>query len=296
MTKRAFAWGMILATAWGSFGGEPARADNKKVLLFTKSAGFQHPVVKRGDGGELGLAEQTIVELGKKHGFDVTVTKDGSQINAVNLAKYDVLFFFTQGELNTPGLDKNTPVADADKASILEYVKGGGGFVGTHCGGADTFHGWIEGDKKPFLDMVGGEFITHGIQQESRVDVVDPDFPAVKGWPKSLKITDEWYAYQGFHGNMRVLMMLETDGMGGPMYKRPPYPITWCSNYGKGRVFYTGMGHREDVWTNPLYQDLVANGVLWAAGAVPGDASPNLKEIFGDEAKALERINPPVKK
>jgi type 1 glutamine amidotransferase len=90
--------------------------------------------------------------------------------------------------------------------------------------------------------------------------------------------------------------MLETDGMEGFMYNRPSYPITWCSNYGKGRVFYTGLGHREDVWQNPLYQSLVANGILWAAGALPGNASPNLKELFGDTETALKRINPKTSK
>lgn len=271
-----------------------AEAENKKVLMFTKSAGFQHSVVKR-DGDELGQAEKTVIELGKKHGFDVTATKDGSQINPENLKKYDAVYFFTQGEIDKEGLDKNPPVAEEHKHAILEYVKNGGGFVGTHCGGADTWHEFVEGNKKPFLEMVGGEFIVHGIQQKSRVDVIDPDFPALKGWPKSLTIIDEWYAYKGFHDNMRVLMMLETDGMVGQMYKRPPYPITWCSNYGKGRVFYTGLGHREDVWENPLYQSLVANGILWAAGALPGDATPNIKELFGDVESGLKRINPPGK-
>ncbi|MFO0949488.1 MAG: ThuA domain-containing protein [Planctomycetota bacterium] len=269
-----------------------AKAENKKVLMFTKSQGFQHSVVKRGDNGELSMAEKIVTELGKKNGFDVTATKDGSLINAENLKKYDAVYFFTQGEIDQVGLDKQPPIKQEEKEAILEYVKNGGGFVGTHCGGADTYHAWVVDGKRPFLEMVGGEFIGHGIQQESRVDVVDPNFPAMKGWPKSLTITDEWYAYRDFHANMHILMLLETEGMAGPLYKRQPYPIAWCSNYGKGRVFYTGMGHREDVWEHPLYQSMVLNGILWAAGAIPGDATPNLKQIYGDEKQALERINP----
>ena len=42
--------------------------------------------------------------------------------------------------------------------------------------------------------------------------------------------------------------------MEGPSYKRPPYPSTWARMHGKGRVFYTSMGHREDVWTSPEFQ------------------------------------------
>ncbi len=76
-------------------------------------------------------------------------------------------------------------------------------------------------------------------------------------------------------------------------YQRPEYPITWCSMYGKGRVFYTGMGHRDDVWASDDYQKMVAEAVLWSSKAKGDDVKPNLKDLFGDEDKALERMNPP---
>lgn len=265
-------------------------AEKKKVLMFTKSSAFEHSVVHRDDKGNLALAERIVVSLGKKHGFDVVVTKDGGQITAENLKNFAALLFFTQGELTQSGRDGQPPMKPEDQPAILEYVRNGGGFVGTHCGGADTFHDWPE-----FLEMVGGEFIGHGAQQEARVDVVDPEFPAVAGWPKSFSLVDEWYAYAGFNSRMHVLMMLRTEGMDGGdkrYYNRADYPITWCSQYGNGRVFYTGLGHREDVWENQLYQNMVAKALLWALGEVEGDASPNLKKLFGDEQKALTRINP----
>lgn len=270
----------------------PARGeDTPKVLLFTKSQGFEHPVVHR-KGDQLGLAERTIVEIGKQRGFEVTPTKDGTQINAGNLKNYQALFFFTQGELTELGLDRQPPMKKEDRESILEFVRNGGGFVGTHCGGADTFHRWEDGGKKPFAEMVGGEFIGHGPQQKARIEVVDASFPAMKPWDKSFPLIDEWYAYRGFHANMHVLMMLQTAGLTGKDYKRDSYPITWCSQYGKGRVFYTGLGHREDVWQNPKYQEMVGTAVLWVLGKLEGDCSPNLKQLFGDEAAALARINP----
>lgn len=274
-----------------------ASADEKpKVLMFTKSQGFQHDVVARKNPEELSLAEKIVTELGKKNGFDVTCTKDGTKINPDNLKNYQVLYFFSQGEIDdapehtrdkTPGVPKET------RGCVIDFVSNGGGLVGTHCGGADTWHGWKEGKSRPFLDVIGGEFATHGAQQVTEVRVVDPKFPAVKGWPAQFKLNDEWYAYKGFMPNMHVLLMLETEGMKGPMYKRDDYPITWCSNHGKGRVFYTGLGHRDDVWTNELYQNMVAQGILWAAKKVDGDASPNLKEIYGDVDTAMKRLNEP---
>ena len=67
--------------------------------------------------------------------------------------------------------------------------------------------------------------------------------------------------------------------MEGPMYQRPPYPATWARKHGQGRVFYTSMGHREDVWTNPIFQDVLTGGVAWALGDVKADVTPNLEQV-----------------
>jgi type 1 glutamine amidotransferase len=283
-----FAGFLCSVTAWAD--------DRPKVFMFTKSQGFQHDVVARKKADQLSLAEKIVTDLGKENGFDVTCSKDGTLINPENLAKYQVIHFFSQGELDDPAektRDKAPSVDIAKRSCVLDFVKNGGGFVGTHCGGADTWHKWREGEARPFLDMVGAEFRTHGAQQKSSVRVVDSSFPAVKGWPAQFELNDEWYAYKGFMPNIRVLMMLETENMSGPMYKRDDYPITWCSSFGDGRVFYTGLGHRDDVWTNPLYQKMVAQAILWAAKKVDGESTPNLKEIYGDVDRAMKRLNKP---
>jgi type 1 glutamine amidotransferase len=210
-----------------------------------------------------------------------------------------VLYFFSQGEIDSTGKtrDGSPSVLKEHRDCVLEFVHKGGGLVGTHCGGADTWHEWRTDDgKRPFLDVIGAEFATHGAQQVSTVRVVDAKFPAVAGWPAQFQLNDEWYAYKGFMDNIHVLMMLETEGMKGPMYKRDDYPITWCSRHGEGRVFYTGLGHREDVWTNELYQKMVGTGILWAAKRVDGDASPNLESIYTDLPAAMKRLNEPFAK
>ena len=75
---------------------------------------------------------------------------------------------------------------------------------------------------------------------------------------RSFTITDEWYALKNFADDLHVILVQVTEGMKGHMYERPNFPITWARAYGKGRVFYTSMGHREDVWENPMYQALLA--------------------------------------
>jgi len=278
--------------------------DKKRVLMVTKSSGYQHDVVKHQDG-QLGLAERTVKDLCDKLGYEIVITKDASMLNAENLKRFNGLFFYTQGDLTIPGVDKQTPMRKEDRQAILDFVKNGGGFVGTHCGGADTFDGglWVENGKKPFIEMVGAEFTGHGAQQDATVEVVDPNFPAVSHWPKSFRKWDEWYAYDGFHDNMHVLMVIRTEGMKGWEYQRPDYPITWCSNNGSGRVFYTGLGHVEKMWENEHYQKMLSDALRWTVKDAEADASPNLKSLFGDEKAALTRFNtqgprpaPPAKK
>ena len=103
-----------------------------------------------------------------------------------------------------------------------------------------------------------------------------------KGFGKSgpsFRITDEWYALKNMPEDMHVILVQNTKGMKGREYQRPSYPMTWARNFGKGRVFYTSMGHREDVWENPMYQGLLIGALGWATGRVNVDVTPNIKEV-----------------
>jgi type 1 glutamine amidotransferase len=67
--------------------------------------------------------------------------------------------------------------------------------------------------------------------------------------------------------------------MEGPLDQRPPFPATWARMQGKGRVFYTSLGHREDVWTNDIFQKIVLGGLAWALGNVQADVTPNFRQV-----------------
>jgi len=87
---------------------------------------------------------------------------------------------------------------------------------------------------------------------------------------------DEWYTFKDFAKDMHVLLVQDTKGMKGIDYQRAPFPATWVRRQGKGRVFYTSMGHREDVWTNFRFQNILLGGLGWVAGNVTADFPPNL--------------------
>src|SRR5262249_8277492 len=147
--------------------------------------GFEHDQIKRKDG-QLGPAEKILTELGAKHGLDVTCTKDGTIFTPDKIAAYDAFVFYTTGDLTTAGADKKPPKAAEGKSALLQAIRNGKGFVGTHSA-TDTFHTQPDSDPEryvshgekvdPYIAMIGAEFIAHGAQQTSKMVVVDPKFP-----------------------------------------------------------------------------------------------------------------------
>jgi type 1 glutamine amidotransferase len=259
------------------------RQSTKKVLFFTKSAGFPHPVVTR-EGGRLALAERTLTETGKEHGFEVVASKDGRLFEPDKIGEWDAFAFYTTGNLTTPGTDKSPPIsADGEKA-LYDAIRGGKGFISMHSA-TDTFGHHSPRDKgpdDPFVQMIGGEFVTHGEQQTVTIEVIDPHFPGLeKGFGESgqFTIADEWYSLKNMPQDLHVILVQVTQGMKGGMYHRPNYPMTWARSFGKGRVFYTSMGHREDVWENPKYQGLLIGALSWATGRVNANIEPNIKQV-----------------
>jgi uncharacterized protein len=260
------------------------KGGTKKVLFFTKSAGFQHSVIKR-DGDKLAHAERILTEIGKEHGCEVVASKDGRLFEPDQIGQWDVFVFETTGDLTTPGTDKSPPIsADGEKA-FYDAIRGGKGFVGMHCA-TDTFGHFgnrKKGPEDPYIQMIGGQFNGHGDQQIARLEIVDPEFPGLaKGFAasgRSFTINDEWYALKDMPDDLHVILVQVTEGMKGKEYQRPNYPATWARAYGKGRVFYTSMGHREDVWENSMYQGLLLGALAWATGRVEANIAPNIREV-----------------
>jgi type 1 glutamine amidotransferase len=270
-----------------------AQSPPHKVLFFSKSSGFEHSVIKR-IGDKPSFAERLLKDIGPGHGVEFTFSKDGSLFAADYLAGFNALVFYTTGDLTTAGTDRNPPMSAAGKTALLDAIQGGKGFVGVHSA-TDTFHTpeprksrdgakasaepyHNDGEKAdPYIQMIGGEFIIHGKkQQRATMRVVDTAFT---GMPKAdFSLFEEWYSMKNFASDLHVLLAQETQDMEENPYKRPPYPATWARRQGKGRVFYTSMGHREDVWLNPDFQRVLFGGIAWASGAAEDEVTPNIEK------------------
>jgi type 1 glutamine amidotransferase len=276
-----------------------ADSPRRHILVYTRSQGYEHDVVKVGKNGEPSLVDHILTDLGKKHDFDVTCSKDGQVFLPENIGKFDAFLFETTGDLTKEGGDGQRPMPKEGKQALLKAIADGKGFVGCHCA-SDTFHSPGPGDKNqsaverdPYIAMLGGEFISHGDQQPARIHVVDQHFPGARDL-KDFELKEEWYSLKNFAPDLHVILVQQTEGMMNEkhnwMYARPDFPETWARRHEKGRVFYTSMGHRAEVWKNPHFQELLLGGLSWAVGNVDAEVPPNLEKVA---AKANEL---PVKK
>lgn len=271
-----------------------ADAPKRRVLVYTRSVDYEHDCVKRKDG-KLSLAETIVTDLGIKNNFEVHCTKDGRVFLNEDLKNFDAFLFETQGDLTKEGGQDNQPPMTADgKKALLKAIADGKGFVGCHCA-SDTFHspgdkfkGQEHSELDPYIAMLGGEFIRHGSQQKGWMRVVDAKFPGIKGG-KDFELMEEWYSLKNFAPDLHVILVQDTMGMHDQDYERPNFPATWARKEQKGRVFYTSMGHRDDVWRNAVFQELLLGALAWATGNVEAEVTPNLKEA-APKANELPRF------
>ena len=229
-----------------SFGSSRAK---RKVLYLTHSAGWKHDV--------LPLSEEIMKQLGERSGaFQATVTKDCSLISRDNLKQYDAVVFYTTGEL---------PISDEQKAAFLDFIKSGKGFVGIHSA-TDTFYKWPE-----YGELIGGYFDQHPWHQDVTIKVEDRSHPATRHLESSFKIKDEIYQIKEFsRDRVHVLMSLDTSSVDLTLpavhRKDRDFAIAWWRNYGRGRVFYTALGHRPEVWQSEMFQQHLLGALRWAMG------------------------------
>ena len=273
--------------------GWAAAAEEKKlkVLYFTRCAGFEHPVVRRQDG-QLSHSEKVLTEMGEFAGFEVECTKDGRVFDG-DLDQYDCIAFYTSGDLTKPNKRNTPPMTPEGKQKLLDAIAAGKGFVAFHSA-TDSFHSKgprneIQTEVDPYIAMLGGEFLTHGAQQEASL-IISSRFPGAGnlGCAEGISFTEEWYASKNFAKDLHVILVQETKYMKGDCYQRPDFPCTWARMHGQGRVFYTSLGHREDVWTNPFFQAIVLGGFAWAMGNVDYDVKPNIDRVT-PQANQLKR-------
>lgn len=237
-------------------------ADRPAVLLFSKTTGFRH-------GESIDAGKKAFAELAKKNNWFLYSTEDGGVFNPKQLSKFDIVVFN-----NCTGRLLN----ETQQKALAGYVEQGGNWLGIH-GAGDNSHQWAWYDQ----NLVGARFSHHPIKQHLQQAAVSlnivPDRLLTQGLPQTWATTDEWYVFfenpraggshiiyniDGEKINPDGNVLWQTDkifGMG------KDHPVAWYRTVGKGRSFYTSIGHDATAWKQPGFLNLLENEIRVAVNS-----------------------------
>lgn len=239
-----------------SGGAGAASAPHKKLLAIGEEKGYRHEAVSH--------ALATIERLGRESGlWDTTIrtdtealTKRKLEYNAPNLNDFDAVLFYTGGNLE---------MDDTQKADFLSFIHDEGkGFIGVHSASI-TFTNWPE-----YGEMLGGYYDEHPWGTfDAPIIVEDPAFPGMSQWPAAFTLRDEIYQVRAYsRDKLRVLLRLDTSkiDLANKRVHRTDgdFAVAWAKMYGKGRVFYSTLGHLVENWDRPDMQKMYVEAVKWA--------------------------------
>ena len=246
--------------------GQPASHARKQLLAIGEEKGYRHESVSH--------ALATIERLGRHTGLWDTyirtdtepLTKKKLEYNAKNLNDFDAVLFYTGGELEMDA---------QQKSDFLSFIHDDGkGFIGIHSA-AITFGSWPD-----FVDMVGGFYDEHPwFTFDAPIIVEDPSFPGMDAWPRAFVCHDEIYQMKHYsRDKVRVLMRLDASklDLANPRVHRADgdFAVTWAKMYGKGRVYYSTLGHPTEFWDKPEARKMFTEAIKWTLGLVNADVTP----------------------
>lgn len=220
----------------------PLSAKKKKVLVFSKTAGFHHSSIK------VGIA--AIQKLGLTNKFEVDTTIDAKKFTPKNLKQYAAVVF-----LNTTGDVLN----DEQQTTFEKYIKNGGGYVGVHAA-TDTEFDWPWYGK-----LAGAWFVNHPKVQVATLNVVNRNTISTKHLPEKWIKKDEWYNFKEINKDIKVLITIDESSYQGGK-NAPQHPMSWYHDFDGGRSFVTALGHVEESYNDPLFLQHLLGGIQYAMG------------------------------
>lgn len=266
MTRFAVVLGMVVGVLCGVAGGQTGAVRRKQLLAIGEEKGYRHESVSH--------ALAVVERLGRESDlWDTTIrtdtealTKKKLEYNARNLNDFDAVLFYTGGTLEMDA---------QQKADFLGFIRDDGkGFIGIHSA-TITFTDWPE-----YGDMIGGYYDEHPWGTfDAPVVGEDPAFPGMQAWPRAFMLRDEIYQMRAYsREKLRVLMRLDADKLDltrkGVHRPDRDFAVTWAKMYGKGRVYYTTLGHPVETWDRPEMQAMMTEAIKWAMRLVDADVTP----------------------
>ncbi len=273
----ALAAGAIALVALHRIGAQttPARTPPKgiaHILVVSETKGFEHDSVPDAMANIWRMGHETkLWDTTLRTDTELLTKKTIKDRNRKDLNYFDALIFAsTTGELS---------LTDDQKTDMMSFIKEDGkGFVGIHAA-LDTNYKWPE-----YGEMIGGWFDEHPWTTfNAPIIVEDPNFPAVRHFPHALVKQDEIYQAKSWsRDKVNVLLSLDPSKLdyNNPRVHRQDhdFAVAWSKNYGKGRVFYSTLGHTKESWDDPDIQKMYFEAVKWVLGMTEGSAASHPKQ------------------
>ena len=222
------------------------------ILVFSKTNGYRHASIEAG--------VEAIQEEGKKRGWGVVATENGAYFHEICLKSYRaVVFLSTTGDFLT----------DAQQRAFEKYIENGGGYAGIHSA-SDCEYDW-----KWYGTLLGTRFRSHTFLPypipEAEIVTEPREHPAIEGLPARWPKKDEWYNFhESVRGKPGFQVLLTVDESTYPAFwpraMDGDHPIAWSRSVGKGRMFYTAIGHNSSTYSDPTSMKHIMGGIAWAAG------------------------------
>lgn len=219
-----------------------AEKRKKKILVFSKTAGFRHSSIKQG--------KDAILKLAKENNFIADTTEDADFFNSKTLKQYAAVVF-----LNTTGDVLN----NEQQAAFEKFIQSGKGFVGIHAA-TDTEYDWPW-----FCKLVGANFSNHPKPQKAVLHVTDANHSSTNFLPLTWERFDEWYNFKNRNMDVKVLLTIDEktyEGGTEPGY----HSMSWYHEFDGGRAFYTALGHTEESYKEELFLKHILGGIKYAIG------------------------------
>jgi uncharacterized protein len=231
-------------------------ANQPAILVFSKTTGFRH-------GESIDASKAVFSRIAQQNHWFIYETEEGGVFNPEQLRKFKAVIFN-----NSTGRVLN----DEQQAALSQYVEQGGALLGIHGSGDGSHHWpWYE------TNLLGTRFSHHPLSpQFQKADVhvetaVDTTF--TKNLPTSWSHEDEWYVFFGQPKGVKVVSYINGDAIipnGNMLWIKDKnfgmgkyHPVAWYRPVGKGKTFYTSMGHSAAVWQEANFVRLVENALLW---------------------------------
>ena len=222
------------------------------ILVFSKTTGYRYASIER--------AVKAIKEAGQKRGWEVVATENGAYFHEICLKSYKaVVFLSTTGDFLT----------DAQQKAFEKYIENGGGYAGIHSA-ADCEYDW-----EWYGTLLGTRFRNHTFFPypipKAEIVTEPGSHPATDGLPARWSKKDEWYNFrENIRGKPGFQVLLTVDETTYPAFwpkaMGGDHPISWTHPVGKGRMFYTAIGHNTSTFNNPTAMKHIMGGIAWAAG------------------------------